>query len=192
MAQSKPWYKSLTIVPSLVLALTSWAVSVGLITQAESDAGLTAMDSFVSTIEHVAAFLGVVGLRRAVSPIQGPGAAAKTVAAVALAGAFALSCVSYDAATVRSNVATYADASTLTVFECQAFSATSDALRDGPDRAYYIVGRAGEVRQMATTLSKQGQVCEEALERGNLTDEQLEAMSAAFSRTWKSAGEAIQ
>lgn len=192
MDESKPWYRSLTIVPTLIVTLTAWAVSMGFISTEEQAAANTLLDSIVQTVTHAGAFLAVVGLRRAVSPIQGPGSGATTIAAAGIVVLLVGACASYNAAAVQAEATKHIGADEIFSVECTGFEIASAALVEGPNKTITFFGRAGELRALSDQMARQGAICHEAVARFDMSPEQLQSLRSAFDRTWSVAQEAVQ
>lgn len=194
MEDAKPWYRSLTVVPTLIATLTSWAVGMGFISPDEQSAGMTLVDSITMTIEHAMAFLAVVGLRRAVKPLIGPGSGATTIAGVGIVALLVAGCVSYNAADVLAEVGNHRGSDVISMLECEGFRNASGALVDenGPDRTMVLFGRAGELRALSEDLQRQGAVCDEIISRETLTTEQFARLRGAFDKTWTAAEGGVQ
>ena len=110
--------------------------------------------------------------------------------AVVIAAAFALSgCVSYNGGTLRSLSDRNLSASEVTVEMCRDFALASQAAIHGEDSAFFLLGKAAELRGLSVGLSKHSIQCFSAVERLHREENPMSefhhgALLQIFKRSW--------
>jgi hypothetical protein len=114
----------------------------------------------------------------------------KTILAAVVAVAFALSgCVTYSADTLRSLGDRNLAAAEVTLEMCRDFALASQAAIHGDDKAFYLLGKASEMKGLSVGLSKHSIQCFSAVERLNREENPMSefhhgALLQIFKRSW--------
>ncbi len=113
----------------------------------------------------------------------------KTFVAV-IAAAFVLSgCVSYNGGALRSISDRNLGASEVTLEMCRDFALAAQAAIHGEDDAFFLLGKASELRGLSVGLSKHSIQCFSAVERLNreanpMSEFHHGALLQIFKRSW--------
>jgi protein involved in sex pheromone biosynthesis len=113
----------------------------------------------------------------------------KTFVAV-IAAVFVMSgCVSYNGGTLRSLSDRNLGASEVTLEMCRDFALASQAAINGEDDAFFLLGKASELRGLSVGLSKHSIQCFSAVERLNRESNPMSefhhgALLQIFKRSW--------
>jgi hypothetical protein len=114
----------------------------------------------------------------------------KTFLTVIVAAVFALSgCVSYSGDTLRNLGDRNLAVSEITVEMCRDFALASQAAISGDDKAYYLLGKASEMKGLFIVLSKHSIQCFSAVERlareeNPMSEFNHGALLQIFKRSW--------
>ena len=113
----------------------------------------------------------------------------KTFAAVVMAVVLALGCVSYNGGTLHSLSDRNLGSSEITLEMCRDFALASQAAINGEDDAFFLLGKASELRGLSVGLSKHSIQCFSAVERlqreGNpMSEFNHGALLTIFKRSW--------
>jgi len=113
----------------------------------------------------------------------------KTLVAV-IAAVFVLAgCVHYDGGTLRNLSDRNLGSSEITLEMCRDFALASQAAIHGEDQAFFLLGKASELRGLSVGLSKHSIQCFSAVERlareGNpMSEFHHGALLEIFKRSW--------
>ncbi len=113
-----------------------------------------------------------------------------TIAVIVTAVAFALSgCVSYNGGTLRSLSDRNLASSEVTVEMCRDFALASQSAINGEDSAFYLLGKASELKGLSVGLSKHSIQCFSAVERlareeNPMSEFNHGALLQIFKRSW--------
>ena len=110
-----------------------------------------------------------------------------TTVALALSG-----CVSYSGDTLRGLSDRNLVTSDVTVEMCQDFALAAQAAIDGEDKAFYLLGKATQMKGLSVGLSKHSIQCFSAVERLNREENPMseslhDTLLEAFKRSWSNA-----
>ena len=189
--ETKPWYKSMTILASFAGIALMWAQGQGFITADQVEATQTLGTRLLETGEAILAALTVWGLRRAVSPIEGPsGTAGASVAALVILGI--VGCANFDASRVAALAGTHGGDAEISTLECRGFESLAQALVEGPDVAMRYLGRANELERLSIIAQRHSAQCHELIARFDVSPELLADVASSFNITWAAAQEATQ
>ncbi len=113
----------------------------------------------------------------------------KTFAAVVTAVVLALGCVSYNGGTLHSLSDRNLGSSEITLEMCRDFALSSQAAIHGEDDAFFLLGKASELRGLSVGLSKHSIQCFSAVERlqreGNpMSEFNHGSLLQIFKRSW--------
>ncbi len=112
-----------------------------------------------------------------------------TIAVIVTAVALVFGCVSYNGGTLRSLSDRNLGSSEITLEMCRDFALASQAAINGEDDAFFLLGKASELRGLSVGLSKHSIQCFSAVERlqreGNpMSEFNHGAMLTIFKRSW--------
>ena len=103
-----------------------------------------------------------------------------------IVAAFSLTCASYSGDALLALSHKNLQAAELTSDMCVDFAEAALLAKEGEDRAYYVLGRAYELRELSRLLSTHADQCFAILSReGDFTKEQLQSVLSAFQRSWR-------
>jgi len=114
----------------------------------------------------------------------------KTFVAVVIAVAIALAgCVNYSGGTLRSLSDRNLGSSEITLEMCRDFALASQAAIHGEDQAFFLLGKASELRGLSVGLSKHSIQCFSAVERLHRESNPMSefhhgALLQIFKRSW--------
>jgi protein involved in sex pheromone biosynthesis len=117
----------------------------------------------------------------------------RTIVVVATAVVFALAgCVTYSGDTLRSLGDRNLSASEITIEMCRDFALASQAAIHGDDYAFYVLGKASEMRGLSVGLSKHSIQCFSAVERlareeNPMSEFHHGALLQIFKRSWSNS-----
>lgn len=102
---------------------------------------------------------------------------------------FLTGCVSYSGATLRSVSDRNLVKTEVTKEMCADFALASQASIAGDDKAFYVLGKAAEMKKLAVGLSKHSIQCYSTVERinrpeGPLSDANHGAILQSFKKSW--------
>lgn len=113
----------------------------------------------------------------------------KIFVVVVTAVALALGCVSYNGGALRSISDRNLAAPEITLEMCRDFALASQAAINGEDDAFFLLGKASELRGLSVGLSKHSIQCFSAVERMNREANPMSqfnhgALLQIFKRSW--------
>ena len=112
-----------------------------------------------------------------------------TIAVIVTAVALAFGCVSYSGGTLRSLSDRNLSSAEVTLEMCRDFALASQAAIHGEDKAFYLLGKASEMKGLSVGLSKHSIQCFSAVERMNREENPMSefhhgALLQIFKRSW--------
>ena len=96
------------------------------------------------------------------------------------------SCAHYNSSTIETLYEKNRSASEITKELCEDFLKGAEAFREGPDKAWPLLGPAREINDMHIIMKKQGIACYEVESRDLKESLEMRALEA-FRDTWKEA-----
>lgn len=194
----KPISRSFTIMGGLFFVVLMTLEKQGVLPAGVEDGVRSLGGTIVDLVEGLSLMAGLFGLRRAQGEsIRAARAAIATLGrnGVAMFAVLFVSssmllagCASYDAATVRGladrNLARASND------ECADFLRAAEALREGPDQAVKVIGRAGELERQADGMTDHALECLEVKGRA-LSAERAQRVRNAFDSSWRSVRDAV-
>ena len=101
-------------------------------------------------------------------------------------------CAHYNGSAIESLSDKNLSANAITLEMCQDFSEAARAALDGEDRAYPLIGKAHEMRKLASGLAQHSAQCKEVLNRIEDEDNpmslsQQNLILELFKRSWENA-----
>ncbi len=112
-----------------------------------------------------------------------------TIAVIVTAVALAFGCVSYNGGALRSLSDRNLSASEITLEMCRDFGLAAQAAINGEDDAFFLLGKASELRGLSVGLSKHSIQCFSVVERLNRESNPMSefnhgALLTSFKRSW--------
>jgi hypothetical protein len=113
----------------------------------------------------------------------------KTFVAVVAAAFVLAGCVHYNGGTLRSISDRNLGSTEVTLEMCRDFALASQAAINGEDSAFFLLGKASELRGLSVGLSKHSIQCFSAVERLNREENPMSefhhgALLQIFKRSW--------